>query len=413
MIRLYRNISELLTMNGVEKKCGRHISEEDLGLIEKGCVAVLGEGKSSRLLWCGPDKDLPRKFALSRKSRDVLEISCQGQVVLPGLVECHTHLVFSGSRSEEFEMRLKGASYAEISARGGGILSTVRATRDDSVSKLIQKGKERMDRFYEQGVRVLEIKSGYGLSLQQETKILEVITKLSKYRMDRVVRTFLGAHAKGPEFATHDEYLKHLSEKVLPALVKKNLIDRVDIFVEKGFFEESIARDYLKRAQKLGLARTVHADQLSLSGGSDLAYELEAQSADHMICVGQEQIAKFAHDKAPVAVCLPTADLYLKCPYPPARKLLDQGACVALATDFNPGTSPCLDIALVGLLARLQMNMRLHEVVAAYTWNAAKALGLQDSWGSLVPGKKGSLARYEGGYRDLFYSPGTMKSLTE
>lgn len=367
MAILIRDIGELLSFSGVIAKDGRRIQEADLGVVGRACLVLEGD----EVLWAGPQKKLPRAFAKSKKiSR---EISVAGADVMPAFVECHTHSLFAGSRAREFERRLRGASYAEIAAAGGGITSTVNATRQATNSELLSLARDRRERFVRQGVAVLEVKSGYGLSVSEELRLLGVLQKLSRDPKSlRLVPTFLGAHAVPREAASAVAYLQELESKVLPVLPGLG-VERVDIFIEAGFFSLSEGKSFLKAAQNLGLDILIHADQLSRTGASHLGVELGASSVDHVICASQDDVEFLARSKT-TAVLLPAADLYLRCPYPPARALIDAGAQVALATDFNPGTSPTQDLSLVGLLARLEMRMTLPEVLAAYTYNSWRAL---------------------------------------
>lgn len=333
------------------------------------------------------------------------EIDLGGRLVLPGFVECHTHTVFGGSRGFEMEMKFQGQSYQEISKKGGGILSTVQATREMSLAELSALTRDRIQNFINQGVTTLEIKSGYGLDLDTEIKMLEAIP------MDtgiEIVRTFLGAHAKPTNAKSHSEYLIDLAKNYLPEIKKRNLAERVDIFVENGFFEYTDAKVYLQTAKDLGFDLTIHADQLSLSGGTKLACELQALSADHCIQISDQEISALAKAKT-VAVLLPAADLYLKCAYPPARKLIAAGVQIAISTDFNPGTSPTQDLALVGMLARREMKMTLDEVVEAYTGGAARALSRQNRIGKLVPGYQADFTVWEIPESDLFLKIGDQK----
>jgi imidazolonepropionase len=391
---LYTDIAEILTLAPAFARKGRGIKEADLGIGKNFCLLV----EDKKISWIGPQKKLPKNYARLM----LKEKSLNGQVVLPGFVECHTHAVFAGSRAEEFELRNNGVSYQELAARGGGILSTVKATRGASESQLLKSAQCRADEFRRQGVTTLEIKSGYGLSLKDEVKCLTVIKKITGVK---TVSTFLGAHARPPEFATYEEYLKELSDKILPVIKKKNLAERVDIFIEEGFFPLEPSRRFLERARELGFQLTIHADQLSLSGGSLAAVDLQALSADHVIQIGEKEIQRFAKSET-TCVLLPAADLYMKCAYPPARRLLDAGARVALATDFNPGTSPTQDLNLVGLLSRLEMKMTLPEVIAAYTVNAAYALGRASKVGSLEIGKYADFISIDVAWSELFYSVG-------
>ncbi len=348
--------------------------------------------------WIGPQNKVPKRKNFSN------EIDLKNKIVFPSFIECHTHSVFAGSRADEFEQRNQGLSYLEIAARGGGILSTMKKTRLATSTELLKKSQLHVDHFLRQGVSTLEIKSGYALDLKNEIKMLKVIKAL---KGPRIISTFLGAHTLPAEFKTTQDYLYFLSTQVLPVVKKKKLADRVDIFVEKKFFELPQASLYFKAAEELGFSLTVHANQLSNSGGVDLALNFNAQSADHVIHLNQKQIETFSKSKT-VAVLLPAADLYMKCAYPPARQLIDAGTTVALATDFNPGSCPTQDLSLVGVLARLEMKMTLPEVFRAYTSGAAKALGIQDEEGDLAVGKKANFICTDADLSDFFYSVGSM-----
>jgi len=391
-LTVFRNIGELLTLQSAAQKQGRRVQESDLSIHSKAALVV----QNGKILWVGPQKSLSRLHAKHSK-----EVDLRGQTVMPGFVECHTHSLFAGSRSAEFEMRQQGISYQNIAKRGGGILSTVRETRKAAPAELRRLAQGRVERFVVQGVTTLEIKSGYALDEKNEIKSLKTIRSLQG---PRIVPTFLGAHSVPPESKTAAEYLRHL-EILLPKIRK--LSDRLDIWIEKGFFEKDLSRRYLQKAKELGFQIVIHADQLTLSGGTDLAIEMQARSADHVIQLQDREIQLLAKSQT-TAVLLPLADLYMKCAYPPARKLIDSGARVALATDFNPGTCPSQDLALVGLLARLQMKMSLPEVIGAYTIGAAFALGLEDQIGSLEVGKSADFVCLKDDWSRLFYSAGEM-----
>ena len=354
--------------------------------------------ESGILTWIGPQSRVPKTL----KFQSVTDL--KNNLVLPSFIECHTHTVFAGSRADEFELRNNGTSYLEIAAAGGGIRSTMAKTRKASSKQLAEVAQKRVYQFLKQGVSTLEIKSGYGLDLKNEIKILKVINGLSG---PRIISTFLGAHALPPEFTSHRQYLDYLATVVLPYVRKKKLSERVDIFIENKFFEKPDAEVFLQTAKKLGFQITIHANQLSLSGGAELALLIGAKSADHVIHLTDSAVQRFAKSNC-VAVLLPAADLYMKCDYPPARQLLDAGATVALATDFNPGSSPTQDLSLVGLLARLEMKMTLPEVFLAYTLGAAKALGIDDQEGSLSIGKKANFISTACELSDFFYSAGSM-----
>lgn len=391
---LYRNIGTLLSLAGAAQKQGRHVQEEDLGIEHKVSMYV----EKGKIQWIG--KRLPRQYS----SQVTREVDLCGRTVLPGFVECHTHLIFAGDRAAEFELRNQGVSYQEIAKKGGGILSTMKHTRNTSLQKLTELGQKRANHFVAQGVTTLEAKSGYALNLKDEIKMLSAARAI---KGPRIVSTFLGAHALPPEFKTYGEYLEFLAEKVLPIVQKKQLAERVDIFIENGFFPREEALKYLKKAKSLGFDVTAHADQLTLSGGSDVAVEVGALSGDHLLQVGEKEIKKLAKSET-ACVLLPTADLYMKTKYPPARAMIDAGARVALATDFNPGSSPTQNLNFVGLLARIEMKMTLAEVIAAYTVGAAYALNIQTQVGSLEAGKDADFLSMEQDWRTLFYSVGEM-----
>lgn len=356
--------------------------------------------QQGRIKWIGSKEQYKEQQPCIKGT--VKKVNLKNQKILPSFIECHTHTLFAGSRADEFEKRNSGVSYLEIAAQGGGILSTVKKTRQAKASELQKTGQERINHYLKQGVSTVEIKSGYGLDLENEVKLLEVAKKL---KGPRIITTYLGAHAKPTEFDTYENYLNFILNKILPVLKKKKLTSRVDIFIEKGFFEASAAQKYLEKFKSEGFAVTIHANQLSNSGGAALALELKAHSADHVIHLSQKDIQDFAQSNT-VAVLLPAADLYMKCEYPPARQLIDAGASVALATDFNPGSCPTQDLMLVGLLARLEMKMSLSEVFKAYTLNAAKALGIATEEGSLEAGKYANFICTQAELSDFFYSVG-------
>jgi len=390
---VFKNISELVTLEAVRQKQGRRIQESDLSIIKNAAVVV----ENGQILWLGEKKKLPRSFAAKSKDIDV-----KGLNLMPGFVECHTHSIYAGSRSQEFEQRNRGVSYQEIAAKGGGILSTMRSTRSSSKQALKTLLQARIDLFVQQGVTTLEIKSGYGLELKSEIKCLEVLKSVFDIE---IVPTFLGAHAVPPEFSSASEYLKFLAGSVLPLVKKKRLSPRVDIFIERGFFSFDESLDYLQVAKELGFQLVVHADQLSLCGGADAAIAMGAVSADHLLQVSDDNIQNLAKSEV-TCVLLPAADLYMRSAYPRARALIEAGARVALATDYNPGSSPTQDLSLVGLLARLEMKMTLPEVISAYTVGAAFALSKQDSCGALIPGFAANFFTTPLAWDQLFYSVG-------
>jgi len=393
---IFSDIGALYTLRPAAKKSGRKILFDDLGLIKNAAFVTL----AGKILWLGEEKKLPKEY--SKLKKDIKKISFDGATLLPGFIESHTHMIFAGSRAHEFDWRNQGVTYQEISKKGGGILSTLKQTRQAKAQDLLEHAQKNLDDFIRQGVTTLETKSGYALNAEGEKKLLNVAGQLKKIR---VVRTYLGAHSLPPEFKSTSDYIDQMIAKDLPEIARRRLAERVDIFVEKGFFSVSDGRRYFDMARKLGLDTCVHADQLSLSGGAELAIDYGSASADHLIQIGEHEISRLAKSEV-TCTLLPGADLYMKCAYPPARGLIDAGARVALATDFNPGTSPTQDLSLIGVLARVEMKMTLAEVIAAYTIGAAYALRLEKEMGSLEVGKAANFVVLESGIDELFYQIG-------
>ena len=399
MIQVFRSIGELLTLRGVAKKDGRKILEKDLSLIKNAAFIE----RKGRLIWVGRENQLTSSLINEFcGDEEFYEHDMDGMTVMPSFTECHTHLVFAGNRSDEFEMRCEGVSYRDIAERGGGILSTVRATRKATASQLFELTKHRVSQFVDQGVTCLEVKSGYTLDRQGEIKILKVAGK--NYGID-IHRTFLGAHACPPEYKNEEAYMKFLVEEMLPEIAEKEMATRVDIFIERGYFGKKMALRYFRKAKELGLHITAHAEQLKRTGGAVLAAKQGALSVDHLVQSSRLDIMVLSASDT-VCTFLPGADLYLKMSYPPARSFIEAGACVALATDFNPGSCPTQNLSFIGLLARLEMGMSLAECISAYTYGAAKALGVHHDKGSLVKGKSCDFICLDGSWRNLFYALG-------
>lgn len=362
------DIAELAT-------CPAEASAGEIGLIRDAALAW----EDGRVVWTGPEADLPERFSEAPRE------SAGGRLVIPGLVDCHTHLVHAGDRADEFVERLRGTSYLDIAKRGGGILSTVRATRAASESELQALGRERLGRMLVRGVTTVEAKSGYGLSVEDELKQLRVARRLGEAGPQRLVSTCLAAHTVPPEYAgDRSGYLRLITEEVLPRVAEADLARFVDVFVEEGAFTPDEARTLFEAAAALGFSPKLHADQLSDTGGAVLAAEVEAASADHLEYISEAGIEALA-TSGTVAVSLPLATLVLGEEPLPARRLLDAGARVAVATDFNPGSAPVCDLPLALWLACTRQRMTPAEALQGATAHAARALRLSDV-GSLTPG---------------------------
>ena len=355
------------------------------GIIDNGAVAVSGD----RIGWVGPTADLPA-------GPSIRHLDAGGRLVTPGLVDCHTHLVFAGDRATEMEQRLAGATYEEIASRGGGIASTVRAPRAASDDELLDAAARRLDHLASSGVTTVEIKSGYGLDLATEVRMLQVARRLERRGAVRVRTTFLGAHVVPPEYEGRaDEYVDQVVDTMLPEVARLGLADAVDVFCERMAFTPAQADRVLTAAGRLGLAVKVHADQLTNSDGAVLAARHNALSADHLEHTGPAGVAALAQ-AGTVAVLLPGAAHVLADPVaPPVPELRAAGIPVAVATDANPGTSPLLSLPLAMHLACVRFGLTPDEALRGVTVNAAAALGLVGEVGELSPGAQADLVVWD------------------
>ncbi|WP_145481989.1 imidazolonepropionase [Yersinia rohdei] len=346
-------------------------------LIPQGAMAVT-DGK---IVWIGPYNELPSINAAR-------EVVYQGGLITPGLIDCHTHLVFGGDRSAEFEQRLNGISYAEIAANGGGIASTVRATRDTSEQQLLEQALFRLKPLLDEGVTCIEIKSGYGLSLESEMKMLRVARKLGELLPVTVKTTCLAAHALPPEYAGRaDEYIDFVCDTLIPQVATEGLADAVDAFCEHLAFSPAQVERVFLAAQRMDLPVKLHAEQLSALHGSTLAAKFNAMSADHLEYAMESDVQAMSH-AGTVAVLLPGAYYLLReTQCPPIALFRDYNVPMALASDANPGTSPALSLRLMLNMACTLFKMTPEEALAGVTCHAAQALGLQDSQGTLETGK--------------------------
>jgi len=401
MIKYFTDIDELLTLKKIARKSGRKVVDKDLSIIKKAAILT----SAGKIIWVGKNSNLSSNIfkKLNINPKNIKKISLNNSVVMPGFIECHTHSVFAGDRQSEFEMRNKGKTYQQIANSGGGIISTVKSTRKASSDQLLVDLKKRVKAFKKQGVTALEVKTGYGLDFKTEYKVLKLLKKIKSLK---IISTYLGPHAIPKEFKSAQAYMDCIIGQVLPKLASENLLFRADIFIEKGYFNKELALKYFNELKKYNICLTAHIDQLTCSGlVSELCSNVNIKSLDHLVQVDNKGIKALGLSDI-TSVLLPTADFYLKMKYPPARRLIDAGARVALATDFNPGSSPSQDLSFVGVLARLEMKMTLAEVISAYTIGAAHALGLEQQMGSIEVGKQANFICLDDHHDQLFYNVG-------
>lgn len=349
-----------------------------------------------------------------RKSLVDKVIDAKGKTVLPGLIDCHTHTLFAGSRANEFAQKIAGASYEEIARLGGGIRNTMTSTRKASEKSLFNSTSDWINHFISLGITSLEIKSGYGLSFEDEVKILRILKKLKSNSPIQIVSTFLGAHIVPPEFSKNrNAYIDTVITKMIPYIAKNSLADFCDVFCEKGAFTLEETDRILKTAARHSLPTKIHTDQFNSFGGIGTALKNKCNSADHLEVIKANDISAIAKSET-TAVLLPGASFFLNCPYAPARKLIDKGAIVAIASDFNPGSSHIPNLHLIMSIASIKMKMKPEEVIAAVTINAAKALGIQNTTGSLEIGKSADFSIFNTeNFLDISYTIGkNLNSMT-
>ncbi|HET9418755.1 MAG TPA: imidazolonepropionase, partial [Chthoniobacterales bacterium] len=384
------NASQLVTLAGPRRpRVGREMS--DLGIIAKGGV-LIGDGKIDSV---GISDEIEKKA----RGAEIVDVA--GRVVLPGFVDAHTHLIFAGNRLEDFERRARGETYEQIAKAGGGIWSTVEETRAASETELFEQAKKRAEWFLGGGTTMVEAKSGYGLTIEDELKILRVIRRLNAETPLEMVPTFLGAHAV-PRGTSADEYVDLVINEMLPRVAREELAEFCDVFCERAYFDLENSRRILDAAKKLGLKLRGHVDQLSNFGGAKLMAQLSAATADHLEKTDEQGIAALkAGNVQPVL--LPGSVYALgSTSYPRARDMIEAGLALVLATDFNPGSSPTPSMPMILSLACTQMKMSPAEAMTASTTNAAYSLGRGDRVGSLEPGKLANFSVVDcADYREL------------
>jgi imidazolonepropionase len=378
---LIKNAAEVVTCSGFKAKSGSEMSE--LHLINNGAVVI----EDGIIKAVGSTEDILKNYDESKFE----VIDATGKAVLPGFVDSHTHFVFGGYRAEEFSWRLRGDSYMDIMLRGGGIANSVNATKEASSEELYKVGLKRLNSMLSFGVTTVEGKSGYGLDFDTEIKQLEVMKEIDKKHPIDVVSTFLGAHSVPKDYkGKEDEFIEFIIEKVLPVVKEKELAEFCDIFCEKNVFSVEQSRKLLTKAKEMGFKLKLHADEIVQLGGSELAAELGAVSADHLLQASDKGI-KDMSEAGVVCTVLPCTAFSLKEHYARARFMIDNGCAVAIATDLNPGSCFTESIPLAFALSTLYMGMNTEEAVTALTINGAAAVNRAESIGSIDVGKKGDI----------------------
>jgi imidazolonepropionase len=397
---------QLVTCGGSEKGPRRGKSLSDPGLVEDGAIAI----SRGRILSAGPRVEVERSIGKARVSKTM---DAGGRVVMPGWVDPHTHAVFSRYRADEYEARIRGEGYLEIERRGGGIKRTVREVREMDEERLFEVSRRRLTKMLEGGTTTVEIKSGYGLELASELKMLRVIARLGRETPLGVVATFMGAHQKPAGPGGGDAYVDVVAREMIPVVAREKLAEYVDVFCEEGVFTLAETERILAAARAHGLGLKVHADEITPMGGAELAARMGAVSAEHLTKISGAGIEALAASET-IAVLLPATTFALGSrDFAPARSLIERGAAVALATDFNPGSAPSCSMPFAVSIACSQMRMTPAEAINAATVNAAHAIGRGRSAGSLEPGKDADFVVYDvGDYREIPSRAGANHAVT-
>ncbi len=390
---IIKNANELITCKGKAPKYGKEMS--DLGMIKDGAVVV----EDGIIVAVGTTEEILSKYNVN----EYKVIDASNKAVLPGFIDSHTHFIFGGYRADEFSWRLRGDTYMSIMERGGGITNSVRATRTESLENLVEIGRKRLHKMMQFGVTTVEGKSGYGLDMDTEIKQLEAMRILNEQEPIDIVSTFLGPHSVLPEYkGKEEEFLDFMINDVLPVVKEKNLAEFADIFCEKNVFSVEQSRRFLRAAKDMGFKLKIHADEIVQLGGAELAAELGAVSADHLLQASDKGIEEMA--KAGV-ICslLPITAFSLKEEYARGRYMIDNNCAVALATDLNPGSCFSNSIPLLIAVSAIQMRLSIEEIITALTINAAAAVNRADSVGSIEVGKKADIIVLE--YPSIHFLP--------
>lgn len=396
MKKLIYNPAQILTINTEGKNLKRGKEQSEIGLLENHSIEI--------------ENGLIKRFVKSssvkkEKYEEVIDVS--NRTVLPGLVECHTHTIFAGSRADEFRMKLEGVDYEEIARKGGGIISTVKAVRQSTFDELVETAKPRIEYFISQGITTLEIKSGYGLSFLDEIKLLQVIQQLNKIYPVDIVGTFLGAHTFPPEYKKdREKYIEIICDEMIPYVAKNKLAEFCDAFCESTAFSAKEVDKIFNAASKHKLKLKLHTEQFNNIGGLEVAINHKAASVDHLEVLKLEQIELLKKSKT-ISVLLPGVSFFLNYDYAPARELISNKIPIALATDYNPGSSHIANLNFIMSLAALKMKLSIEEVITSVTINSAAALNRAKEIGSLEIGKKADFAVFDtNNYADIVYQVG-------
>lgn len=377
-LQRYSNIKQVVTLSNAHVKDGRNLKPEDISIIENADIIF----DDNSILWVGKSKELPEEYK-SIKHKDL-----SGHILTPEIVDSHTHLVFGGNRAFEYSMRLNGADYQDIASAGGGILSTMKATLEESLDNLFNKAVERINRINSYGVGTIEIKSGYALTYEREKEVSLLINKLKNHFKGKVQihNTFLAAHAVPKNFDSSKKYIHEVVIPLLKELSKDNIIDSVDIFEEIGYFNSEDVIKLFDLAKSLNIPTRIHADEFNDNKGAVKAAKYKSLSADHLLCTTDDGVEALANSST-VASLLPGTAFFLGKPLANAQKFLDAGCKVALASDYNPGSCHCDNLLLIASLAGKNLNMNISQLWSAITLNAAHSLNLKDQ-GAIMPGLK-------------------------
>lgn len=399
---LLEHITTLVTPELKHREDGRLPRAEgnemnNLTILQDAAIAIEGD----QIVRVGASEEVAREFIEAER------VNCSGKTVLPGFVDPHTHLVFAGNRSNEFAMRLRGASYQEIYEAGGGILSSMHAVRNASLEEIVERARPLVQSAFRHGSTTIEVKSGYGLDTASELKLLEAIQILNQEEAPTLVPTFLGAHAFPPEFKdNHAGYVDLIVNEMIPAVAERNLAEYCDVFTDEGYFTVAESEKIFDAAEQYGMKIRVHADELADVQAAEMSARVGAVSADHLLMISDEGISAM-REAGVIASLLPGTAFYLGLPYAPARKLVDSGLAVTLATDCNPGSNMSENMQMTLALACMGMRMTIEEAITAATLNAAASLDRSDRVGCIAPGMKADLAIFSvSTYPDIVYHYG-------